>query len=52
MVINLPLDTVELVNVIAKKYDVQSSDIVFTALGHTIPVLITYIEECGGYDEN
>ena len=51
MVINLPLDTVELVNVIAKKYDVQSSDIVFTALGHTIPVLITYIEECGGYDE-
>ena len=52
MVINLPLDTVELVNVIAKKYDVQISDIVFTALGHIIPVLITYIEECGGYDEN
>ena len=52
MVINLPLDTVELVNVIAKKYDVQISDIVFTALGHIIPVLMTYIEECGGYDEN
>lgn len=51
MVINLPLDTVELVNVIAKKYDVQISDIVFTALGHIIPVLMTYIEECGGYDE-
>lgn len=52
MVINLPLDTVKLLNFIAKKYDVQISDIVFTALGHIIPVLITYIEECGGYDEN
>ena len=51
MVINLPLDTVKLLNFIAKKYDVQISDIVFTALGHIIPVLMTYIEECGGYDE-
>lgn len=51
MVINLPLDTVKSVNFIAKKYDVQISDIVFTALGHIIPVLMTYIEECGGYDE-
>lgn len=52
MVINLPLDTVKLLNFIAEKYDVQISDIVFTALGHIIPVLMTYIEECGGYDEN
>lgn len=52
IVINLPLDTVKSVNFIAKKYDVQISDIVFTALGHIIPVLMTYIEECGGYDEN
>ena len=51
MVINLPLDTVKLLNFIAEKYDVQISDIVFTALGHIIPVLMTYIEECGGYDE-
>lgn len=52
IVINLPLDTVKSVNFIAKKYDVQISDIVFTALGHIIPVLMTYIEEYGGYDEN
>lgn len=49
MVTNLPLDTVKLLNFIAKKYDVQISDIVFTALGHIIPVLMTYIEECCNY---